>query len=359
MVTLQEAATELYRAQPGDFVNRREALTKQARSEGDRTLAQRIKAMRRPTVAAWVLNTLVQEESPTLSDLLTVGAQLRAAQAMLDRDAMKELTARRQAGERAVVEEAVARFAERGEKLTPVTVTEVENTLRAAVADPAAAAAVGSGQLVRALSYAGFGEVDLTSATAVPAEERDDAASPATAPAGTTPPDRATSAKSPAEPGTTRAADSNEPQTARVVTFPRRSPADATSGGETVKPVTGPADAADPEADEAASSSIDTVEDDAELLAAQQALQEAQERLARASARRELTTARRDIEAALHRHAQAETERQAAQTTITDLEDQLAQARERLATATHDADAAAADLDTARKRLAAAQNTKG
>lgn len=355
MVTLQEAATELYRAQPGDFVNRREALTKQARSEGDRTLAQRIKAMRRPTVAAWVLNTLVQEESPTLSDLLTVGAELRAAQAMLDRDAMKELTARRQTGERAVVEEAVARFAERGEKLTPVTVTEIENTLRAAVADPAAATAVGSGQLVRALSYAGFGEVDLTSATAVPAEERDDAASPATAPAGTTPPDRATSA----ETGTTRAADSNEPQTARVVTFPRRSPADATSGGETVKPVTGPADAADPEADEAASSSIDTVEDDAELLAAQQALQEAQERLARASARRELTTARRDIEAALHRHAQAETERQAAQTTITDLEDQLAQARERLATATHDADAAAADLDTARKRLAAARNTKG
>ena len=40
--------------------------------------------------------------------------------------------------------------------------------MRAAVADPAAAQAVASGRLTKTLAYAGFGEVDLTAATATP-----------------------------------------------------------------------------------------------------------------------------------------------------------------------------------------------
>jgi hypothetical protein len=47
---------------------------------------------------------------------------------------------------------------------SPGALAEVAGTLTAAVADPAAAAAVRSGCLARSLVYAGFGEVDLSDA---------------------------------------------------------------------------------------------------------------------------------------------------------------------------------------------------
>ncbi len=47
----------------------------------------------------------------------------------------------------------------------------MEETLRAALADPNAALAVASGHLTRALSYAGLGEVDIEAATATPLRE--------------------------------------------------------------------------------------------------------------------------------------------------------------------------------------------
>ncbi len=45
---------------------------------------------------------------------------------------------------------------------------EVAATLEAGLSDPASADAVRSGRLVRALSYAGFGGVDLDGAVAAP-----------------------------------------------------------------------------------------------------------------------------------------------------------------------------------------------
>jgi chromosome segregation ATPase len=50
--------------------------------------------------------------------------------------------------------------------ITPQVRTEVARTLEAAMADPSSAQAVQSGQLVRALSYAGLGGVDLEGAVA-------------------------------------------------------------------------------------------------------------------------------------------------------------------------------------------------
>ena len=58
-----------------------------------------------------------------------------------------------------------------GAMSTPVA-NQVRETFVAALATTAAAEAVGSGQLTRALSYAGFGDVDLSEATAAPAPAR-------------------------------------------------------------------------------------------------------------------------------------------------------------------------------------------
>ena len=57
---LESTAAELYGLAPGDFVAARTAAEKQARAEGDRELAGKIRALGKPTAAAWVANQLVR-----------------------------------------------------------------------------------------------------------------------------------------------------------------------------------------------------------------------------------------------------------------------------------------------------------
>ena len=61
---------------------------------------------------------------------------------------------------------------EGGGSLSMPVANQVRETFVAALATTAAAETVGSGQLTRALSYAGFGDVDLSEATAAPAPAR-------------------------------------------------------------------------------------------------------------------------------------------------------------------------------------------
>ena len=63
---------------------------------------------------------------------------------------------------------AQALAARHGRAISAAVATEVEQTLRAATADPGAAAAVQSGCLLRALSADGVDVVDLAGAVAVP-----------------------------------------------------------------------------------------------------------------------------------------------------------------------------------------------
>ena len=53
-------ADDLYRLAPEDFTAARDAAAKQARADGDRDGAAALKALRRPTVSAWLLNALVR-----------------------------------------------------------------------------------------------------------------------------------------------------------------------------------------------------------------------------------------------------------------------------------------------------------
>ena len=83
---------------------------------------------------------------------------------------MKELGQERTRVVAELVERAVAlaKDADPEYRDTATVRDQVTSTLTAAVADPTAEAAVTSGRLVTPLSYAGFGEVDLTDAVATP-----------------------------------------------------------------------------------------------------------------------------------------------------------------------------------------------
>lgn len=155
---MEGVVDELYAMAPEEFTVARTAAAK-----ADPTNAKQIRALRKPTVGAWLVNNLVRVEPELLEQLLVLGPELAAAQQGGDADALRQLGGQRRQLVAAVADRA---FQSAGRQPTAATRAEVESTLEAALADQASADAVRSGCLTRALSYAGFGGVDLEGAVA-------------------------------------------------------------------------------------------------------------------------------------------------------------------------------------------------
>lgn len=156
---------DLYALPPEDFTAARTAWAKAAKAAGDAALSKQIAVQRRPTTSAWLVNRLTREAPELLDELLALGSALGAAQAAGRADELRELGRQRRELVAALAARAVADVRR---PVTASTRAEVEQTLEAALADPASAAAVRSGRLVRALSFAGFGGVKLSGAVAAP-----------------------------------------------------------------------------------------------------------------------------------------------------------------------------------------------
>lgn len=158
-------ADALYGLDLGDFTPARDA---QAKEHKGTELAKQVKALRKPSLAAWVVNVLVRHEAEQVEQVLDVGAALREAQANLEGAALRELTKQRRQLTAAVTTRARAVAKERGVKVTESVRDQVEATLTAAMVDEGAARAVRSGQLVTALAATGVDAVDLSAAVATP-----------------------------------------------------------------------------------------------------------------------------------------------------------------------------------------------
>lgn len=160
-------ADELYALALPDFTPVRDARAKALRAE-DRELSLRVKALRKPSLAAWVVNLLVRREAAQVEQVLGVGAALREAQASLDGAELRELTRQRRQLTSAVTGRARALAAEEGVRVTDSVADQVSDTLTAAMIDAQAAAAVRSGLLVAALAATGVDRVDVAAAVATP-----------------------------------------------------------------------------------------------------------------------------------------------------------------------------------------------
>lgn len=163
---VRSAATQLYAGLPAEFVASRTALVKEARAAGDREAARRIGALRRPSVAAWALNQLAHQRAPVIDELADIGARLRHATSALDAAGLAELRGPRDTALAALVAAASEAANAQGQTLTATVEAEIRDTGIAALADADAEAVLRSGTLTRALSYSGFGEVDLSEAAA-------------------------------------------------------------------------------------------------------------------------------------------------------------------------------------------------
>lgn len=179
-------AEELYGLPLADFTPARDVRAKAARG---RPLAASVKALRKPSTAAWVVDLLVRYETGQVEQVLGVGAALREAQAGMDAAQLRELTKQRRQLTAAVTARARALARQHGVCVTEQVAGQVEATLTAAMIDAGAARAVRSGLLVSALSATGVGGLDVTAAVALPDALGFEAAPVEAAPVGEGPPE--------------------------------------------------------------------------------------------------------------------------------------------------------------------------
>ncbi|KRF17974.1 hypothetical protein ASG90_06550 [Nocardioides sp. Soil797] len=167
MTTILEAADRLYGLTLAEFTPARDALVKALRKD-DRDLSDQVKALKKPSTAAWVVNLLVRRDPGQVDQVLIVGAALREAQASLDGDELRALTRQRRQLTSAITQQARAIALEHGQKVTGSVSDQVEATLTAAMVDENAGAAVRTGLLVQAFSATGVDAVDAAAYVAVP-----------------------------------------------------------------------------------------------------------------------------------------------------------------------------------------------
>ena len=181
----------LYAAPPEGFVAARDALARALRAAGDRDGAARVRALRKPTRAAWALNAAVREQPGAARQLEQAVERLH--------DAQRELL---DGGDAAVLRAAETALRDAGEELLaalpvddPPTVERARTTLRAAAVDADVLADLVAGRLAHDQVVSGFGGFGDLAALAPPAAPRPRGGSAARADAA----QRATAAREAAE----------------------------------------------------------------------------------------------------------------------------------------------------------------
>ncbi len=154
---LASVAAELYGLPPQDFVAARTEAEKRAKAAGNRVLAAGIRKLGKPTAVAWLANQLVRQHADEIEPLLQLGADLREATAALSGEQLRQLSRQQHQVIDALVRQARAIGKAAGHPLSEATARGLDETLRAALADPDLAEQLRAGLLTQALEHVGFG----------------------------------------------------------------------------------------------------------------------------------------------------------------------------------------------------------
>ncbi len=166
-----ERVTDLYALPLERFTAERNALAAELRSAGEGERAAQVKALRKPSAAAWAVNQLVRAEPDLVEALMGAGGELRQAhrQAASGRGA-DQLRAAADA-ERAAVDGLMARApAVLGRMVSAALAESMRNTLHAASSGDEARALVESGTLTTELRPVGLGPLPSTGSGAASAQ---------------------------------------------------------------------------------------------------------------------------------------------------------------------------------------------
>ncbi|MDO5682007.1 MAG: hypothetical protein Q4G46_04170 [Propionibacteriaceae bacterium] len=152
---------ELYAGPWSDFVGNRDRWAAAAKAAGDPVGSRAIKALKKPTRGAWLVNLLVRHEAARLTELFELGESLARAHRDADPEELRRLSGLRGAVVNSLSGRASALGAERGYAAPDAVRQEVAETIQAAMADPDLADRVLEGALTATVRAAGFGPVDL------------------------------------------------------------------------------------------------------------------------------------------------------------------------------------------------------
>jgi hypothetical protein len=185
---VDQAADELYGLPPGEFTSARDELAKRLRKD-DREAANAVKALRKPTVAAWALNQLARERRKDLDALLAAGDKLQSAQEKLlaggDRASFQRAAATERELVATLAAEAISLTSESGERPGAGLEEKVAATLHAAALDEETADQLRAGRLVREReAIGGFGSFGDAEPAAEPRSRGSSGKAPARPAAG-------------------------------------------------------------------------------------------------------------------------------------------------------------------------------
>ena len=166
-----EAVDHLYGLPREEFVGERDALAKQLRADGSRDAAAAVKALPKPTVAAWAANQAVRSQKRAARELWKAGDALSTAQdAVLAGKGsgakLREASERERAAVEALVEAARGLLGATGGDLSEATIERVRETLHAGAIDSEARDEVAAGRVVRERSPQGLFGADPFAAPA-------------------------------------------------------------------------------------------------------------------------------------------------------------------------------------------------
>jgi hypothetical protein len=159
-VDVDAAVQEFYGLPPEEFTAARNELARATKAAGDTDASRQVKALRKPTLAAWLANQLVRAEPARVASLSQLGDDLCSAHQSRDGARLRQLTPRRHGLVQDLVKVARARAQSTGHRITDTVGDRLTETLDAALVDPGAAQLLRSGRLTSALRHVGFGVVD-------------------------------------------------------------------------------------------------------------------------------------------------------------------------------------------------------
>jgi hypothetical protein len=149
-----DAVDRLYGLPREEFIGERDALAKELRADGRRDEATAVKALAKPTVAAWAANQAVRSQKRDARDLWKAGDTLSAAHdAVLAGKGsgakLREATERERAAVEKLVDAARGLLSSSGGDLSDATIERVRETLHAGAIDPDARDEVAAGRAAR------------------------------------------------------------------------------------------------------------------------------------------------------------------------------------------------------------------
>ena len=152
---LTTASAELYRLPRDEFTGARNELAKRLRDDGRRAEAEEVKALRKPTAAASIVNRVSRQARSDLKKLLAAGERMRKARTATE-------LRKASAAEREAITRLLGRVDEVAGSQPAATMERVRETLHAAAGDASVGARVSAGCLDKEQRLVGFGGAALT-----------------------------------------------------------------------------------------------------------------------------------------------------------------------------------------------------